>query len=256
MIFGACGGNDSESPTEPQPSEPSTGAVSVQANTTGDTLDQDGYTVTLDGTDESLGVDGSVLYSGLDEGDHTAELSGLQKNCTPGSSTQSVTVTAGDTTSMSFDVSCEAALFDRIVFVSNRGGDANLYVMNTDGSGQTQLTSDTITDIPHDVSPDGTRILVETDRNGNTEIYSMAVDGSDVTRLTTDPASDDYAEWSPDGSMIVFASRRDGNEEIYTMNADGTGKNRVTADTARDDFPSWAIGTCIRRIPTVAGSLG
>jgi len=113
IALGACGGGDSQSPTQPEEPAPTTGSVAIQASTTGDTLDADGYTVTVDGTEESLTIDGSVTYSGLSEGDYTAQLNGIQKNCSASTRARTATVTAGDTASLTFDVTCDAALFDR-----------------------------------------------------------------------------------------------------------------------------------------------
>ena len=48
---------------------------------------------------------------------------------------------------------------ERIAFQSSRDGDSEVYVMNTDGSGQTRLTHSSGEDINADFSPDG-RLVV------------------------------------------------------------------------------------------------
>ena len=127
----------------------------------------------------------------------------------------------------------------RIAFDSDRDGNFEVYVMNTDGSGLTRLTSNPAGDGSPAWSPDGTRIAFVSDRDGNFEVYVMNADGSGLTRLTDDPASDDSPAWSPDGSRIAFHSDRDGNSEVYVMNADGTGLTRLTNNLNRDGF--WGI---------------
>ncbi len=127
----------------------------------------------------------------------------------------------------------------QIVFTSFRDGDAEIYLMDADGSGQLRLTSNGASDRLPAWSPDGTQIAFTTDRDGNDEIYVMNTDGSGLARLTTDPASDSYPAWSPDGRQIAFASVRDGNAEIYVMNADGSGQSRVTNDPGFDFAPDW-----------------
>lgn len=52
------------------------------------------------------------------------------------------------------------ALAQKIVFVSNRDGNPEVYVMNGDGSGQTRLTNSPEWEYAPRWSPDGTRILV------------------------------------------------------------------------------------------------
>jgi len=127
----------------------------------------------------------------------------------------------------------------RIVFVSDRDGNWEIYVMNADGSGRTNLTNNPAADYDSTWSPDGTKIAFISDRDGNWEIYVMNADGSGQTRLTNNPANDHGPTWSPDGAMIAFVSDRDGNKEIYIMNADGSGQMRLTNNASIDMYPSW-----------------
>ncbi len=65
-----------------------------------------------------------------------------------------------------------------------RNGNQDIYVMEPDGSGLTQLTTDTAMDTHGALSPDGSRIAFTSNRDGNGEIYVMNADGSNQTRLT------------------------------------------------------------------------
>ena len=128
----------------------------------------------------------------------------------------------------------------RIAFESTRDGNAEIYVMNADGTGQTRLTHNEAQDVGPSWSPDGRRIAFESTRDGNAEIYVMNADGSGQTRLTHNEARDVGPSWSPDGRRIAFTSERDGNGEIYVMNADGSGQTRLTHNEADDWHPSWS----------------
>jgi Tol biopolymer transport system component len=128
----------------------------------------------------------------------------------------------------------------RIAFISDRDGDNEIYVMNADGSGVTQVTDNTAEDRNPDWSPDGSRIAFDSDRDGNREIYAMNAEGTGQTRLTDNPTHDGGPDWSPDGSQIAFTSDRDGSYEIYVMNADGTGQTNVSNNPAYDIVPSWS----------------
>src|SRR5881296_3092600 len=123
----------------------------------------------------------------------------------------------------------------------SRNGD--VYVMNVDGSGVTQLTHDG-TASPTAWSPNGKQIAFTSFRSGNSDIYVMNTDGSGVIQLTDDPATDfgDRAGWSPDGRRFVFSSTRDGGDiDIFVMNADGTGVTQLTHnDFIADDDPVWS----------------
>ena len=130
----------------------------------------------------------------------------------------------------------------RIAFSSNRDGNDEIYVMNADGSGQTNLTNNPASDYGAAWSPDGTKIAFCSDRDGNGELYVMNADGSGQTNLTRHPGEDYGAAWSPDGTRIAFVSTRDGpqNSEIYVMNADGSGQTNLTNRPEPDDMPRWA----------------
>jgi dipeptidyl aminopeptidase/acylaminoacyl peptidase len=85
----------------------------------------------------------------------------------------------------------------RIAFVSRRDGNSEIYVMNADGSNQTNLTNNPADDYDLAWSPDGRQIAFSSWRNGNRDIYVMNADGSNQTRLTTNPADDNRPVWSP-----------------------------------------------------------
>ena len=86
------------------------GSVQVTVSTTGQDLDPDGYTVTIDGgSDRSIGLNGVTTYTGVSAGSHPVELAGLADNCSvSGSNPATASVTAGETTQVGFDVVCEA----------------------------------------------------------------------------------------------------------------------------------------------------
>jgi len=128
----------------------------------------------------------------------------------------------------------------KIAFVSDRDGNQEIYVMNADGSDQTNITNNSASERDAEWSPDGSKIAFVSHCDGNQEIYVMNADGSDQTNITNNPANDYSPEWSPDGTHIVFVSDRDGNEEIYIMNADGTDQTNITNNPANDRFPVWS----------------
>jgi Tol biopolymer transport system component len=128
----------------------------------------------------------------------------------------------------------------KIAFESCRGGNGDIYVMNADGSNQTNLTNNPTWDASPSWSPDGTKIAFSSGRDGNSEIYVMNRDGSQQTNLTNNPTSDGGPAWSPDGTKIAFESNRNGNSEIYMMNADGSNPINLTNNSAIDGSPSWS----------------
>jgi hypothetical protein len=70
----------------------------------------------------------------------------------------------------------------------------DIYVMNPDGSGQTQITDDPAGDYYPAWSPDGTKFAFTSDRDGgNPHIYVMNLNGTCLTRLTNQSQNSDPA---------------------------------------------------------------
>jgi Tol biopolymer transport system component len=112
-------------------------------------------------------------------------------------------------------------VYEKIAFATERDGNNEIYIMDTDGSNQTNITRNPGNDWDPAWSPDGTMIAFSSDRDGNEEIYIMNADGSDQRRITRNSSRDWQPAWSPDGEKIAFVSDRDGDDEIYIMNANG-----------------------------------
>ncbi len=128
----------------------------------------------------------------------------------------------------------------KIAFTSDRDGNQEIYVMDADGSNQTDLTNKSANDLKPSFSSDGARIVFVSERDGNDEIYVMDADGSNQTRLTNDPGLDDRPSFSPDGSSIVFTSDRNGFTQIFVMNANGSSPTAITNSTAGDFTPRYS----------------
>lgn len=120
----------------------------------------------------------------------------------------------------------------------------DIYVMNLDGTGRTNLTNTPGLDSRPAWSPDGKRIVFQSSREGSSlddwDIYVMQADGSQQTRLTDDPAIAVAPVWSPDGTRIAFTSYRDGNGNIYSMQSDGSQQAALTNHPANDQDAAWS----------------
>jgi len=159
----------------------------------------------------------------------------------------------------------------RIVFDSNRlraegepFNTSDLFVMNTDGTGQTHL----IRGSSATWSSDGKKIAFHASASGkgqpikrdpgaatnDSDIFVMDVgdflrNGARPKNITNNRAAiDDDPDWSPNGQKIVLTSHADTdnhmdsvNAEIYAINADGTGMpERLTNNVEEERAPAWS----------------
>lgn len=130
----------------------------------------------------------------------------------------------------------------KLAFVSDRNGKRRqeIWVINVDGTGLTQLTTNVqlTTDGQGPVyskdfepawSPDGSRIAFSSDRAGigNHELYVMNPDGTNAIRLTNTPNDDRFPTWSPDSQKIAFSRNGGAQPGIKIMNRDGTNEVNV-----------------------------
>jgi dipeptidyl aminopeptidase/acylaminoacyl peptidase len=238
-----CDSTDSTGP--PYPILPATtGAIKFTASTTGVEIGPDGYNIEMRFqfglvTHVRVPTNGTVTIDGLLPGSYTLTIFELVPNCDPViPSPRTVVVAAGTATPVALDVTC--ATPTQLAFVDGAGNDAEIYVVNSNGTGASRITTQAGADVSPAWSPDGSRIAFASQRDGNFEIYVMSANGTNPVRLTNVGAADSHPAWSPDGARIAFVSERDGNPEIYVMNADGSSPVRLTSHSASDSEPAWS----------------
>src|SRR5438445_530728 len=108
-------------PTPPPP----TGSLAVTTSTSGATPDPDGYAYSVDGaTPQPIADNQTITLTGVATGSHTVVLSGLAANCTvSGGTSRTVTVTAAQTVTASYTISCPTPPPPNVAPVVNAGSD-------------------------------------------------------------------------------------------------------------------------------------
>jgi TolB protein len=116
----------------------------------------------------------------------------------------------------------------RIAFVSQRDGNAEIYVMNADGTGATRVTNDPQADGRPAFSPDGQALVFHSSRPaGKQQIWTVNVDGTGLTQLTRDSVNSSPTV-SPDGQMVAYVSTRNKDGDIWLMGRDGSNQRQFT----------------------------
>ena len=97
----------------------------------------------------------------------------------------------------------------RIAFESDRGGNLEIWVCESDGGNCSELTwiGAAYTGVPS-WSPDGRQIAFYSRVGETSQIFVIAADGGPLQRLTSDRWNNTYPRWSGDGQWIYFALNR------------------------------------------------
>jgi Tol biopolymer transport system component len=122
--------------------------------------------------------------------------------------------------------------------------DAELFVMNPDGSGEMPLTHNDRTDFDPAWSADGTQIAYASSTADDVDIWVSNADGTHSRNVSNDPGvADTGPAWAPDGSVIAFAKLDPftGLGNIWVMSPSGANQTQLTFDTdATNSQPSWS----------------
>lgn len=129
----------------------------------------------------------------------------------------------------------------KIVFTSNRDGNAEIYIMNPDGSGQVNLTRHRAADFDPVWSPTGEHILFVSNRSKTVDLYLMDADGRNVRQVFVKTARRQHPTWAPNGKKVAYTRvdtlRGDVGIHVASIN------DRIEKRIARGMNPTWAPDT-------------
>ena len=131
---------------------------------------------------------------------------------------------------------------DRLVFAATDGDEnTDIYVVGTDHSGLTRLTTDPGDDYQPAWSPDGSTIAFRSTRDDR--LWLMAADGSGQEPLFPS-GGEGFAyqpSWSPDGTQLVYVWGDADETRVHIIGADGSGDRQLIATPAlgSESWPVW-----------------
>src|SRR5580698_1188819 len=134
----------------------------------------------------------------------------------------------------------------QIAFVSSRGGNKEIWVMDYDGQNQHPLTSLKTISLTPRWSPDLSRIaftcFAPVHGLVSPQICMYSVDANKVITFPRFNGASSSPAWNPKtGQTVVYVSDRGGIPKLYMMNADGT--NSVELDLPDKGYlidPAWS----------------
>jgi Tol biopolymer transport system component/tRNA A-37 threonylcarbamoyl transferase component Bud32 len=104
-----------------------------------------------------------------------------------------------------------------LVYDSDLNGNADIFIIPSDGGTPKQLTDDPSDDLAPDWSADGTLISFHSFRTGNRDVFTVGADGSGLAQATTDTLSDWYAVWGPDDNTLVYSRGEGAGQNFFEI---------------------------------------
>ncbi len=127
----------------------------------------------------------------------------------------------------------------QIAFVSDRSGNKEIYVMESDGTRRRSVTGNRNINLFPAWSPDGDTILYTSYREGGSDLWTLSR-GRPGRRLLDVPDEKYRGVFGPLDGQITFVMSQKGNTDLFLTRHDGRGLKRLTESRAIEVSPTWS----------------
>lgn len=128
----------------------------------------------------------------------------------------------------------------RIAFIAKKGGKADIYAVNYDGSDQKAFTNHRSIIVSPRWSPDGRFLAFTSFKGGRPEVYIRDLKNGSERKAASFEGLNLCGYWSPDGQKLLLTLSKDGNEELYVLEVATLKLKRLTHNYWIDVSPCWS----------------
>ncbi len=123
-----------------------------------------------------------------------------------------------------------------------------IFIINSDGTGEYQVTEGDDGEGIASWSPDGKHLVFTSDRlakpgTAQKDAWRIDIETKALRRLTRTVSLTTEVSWSPDGKYIAYQDTTEGRATIHLMRADGSGQRELVKNDGFHwrHFPRWSV---------------
>lgn len=128
----------------------------------------------------------------------------------------------------------------RVLFVSDKTGNKEVYVSDYDGANPFQITRNRSINLSPQWSPDGKKIYYTSYKKGQPSFYELNLVTGRDTLLSNKPGINIGGRPSPDGKSVALTLSVDRSAELYLLDLYSGKYKRLTNNYGIDVSPAWS----------------